>query len=105
MIPKNDNISFYYKLKALHKFVGNSQSTAGITRKLITGWKKPLEKVGTRNLWIRFDVQQKQQTVLFFQGARVYSGKAYLHCTHESSLEPSTTRNYNDGKSFLTAEL
>jgi hypothetical protein len=55
LIPKKDNISFYYKLKALHKFVGNSQRalTAGITRKLITvGWKKPLEKVGTRNLWI-----------------------------------------------------
>ncbi len=26
MIPKNDNVSFYYKLKALHKFVGEEKT-------------------------------------------------------------------------------
>jgi hypothetical protein len=76
LIPTNDNVSFYYKLKALHKFVGRRRSLYTrqlfFPKKLITGWKKPLEKKKlTRNLWIRHVHSREKR----FQGSR---GVAYL---------------------------
>jgi hypothetical protein len=76
LIPTNDNVSFYYKLKALHKFVGRRRSL--YTRQLFLPQKADYrvekatrEKELTRNLWIRHVHSRGKR----FQGSR---GVAYL---------------------------